>query len=60
MERVSRKHKYPQVDSYLSQEQRRNFERWVLTAVTHFDPDGWKRLFEKAGYSGEYYWTLTE
>lgn len=60
MERVSRKNKYLQVDSYLSQEQRRNFERWVLTAVTHFDPEGWKRLFEEAGYSGEYYWTLTE
>jgi len=60
IERVSRKHKYVQVDSWLNEEQRENFERWVLTAVTYYDPDGWRQLFAEAGYTGEYYWTLTE
>jgi SAM-dependent methyltransferase len=60
MERVSRSHKYLQVDSYLDDEQREKFERWQLTALTHFDPEGWRRLFAEAGYSGEYYWTITE
>lgn len=60
MERVSRKHKYLQVDSWLNEEQRQNFERWQLTAVTYFDPEGWRRLFSEAGYTGEYYWTITE
>jgi len=60
MERVSRRHKYLQVDSWLTQEQRENFERWQLTAVTYFDPDGWQEIFRKAGYTGEYNWTITE
>jgi len=60
MERVSRRAKYVQVDSWLDDTQRQNFERWVLTALTYFEPDGWRRLFADAGYTGDYYWTLTE
>ena len=60
MERVSRRHAYLQVDSWLTEEQRENFERWQLTAVTYFDPEGWRDVLRKAGYTGEYYWTITE
>lgn len=60
MARVSRRFKYVQVDSYRNDEERENFERWQLTAVTHFHPDGWRRLFAGAGYTGDYYWTITE
>ena len=60
IERVSRKYKYIQVDSWLSEEQHRNLERWQLTALTYLDPEGWKRLFAEAGYTGDYYWTITE
>lgn len=60
MERVSRAHKFVQVDSWLNEEQKGNFERWVLTALTAFDPDGWRRLFAEAGYTGDYNWTITE
>ena len=60
MERVSRRFKYLQVDSYRSEQERENFERWQLTAVTYFDPTGWRRVFERAGYTGDYYWTITE
>ncbi|MBI2756452.1 MAG: class I SAM-dependent methyltransferase [Chloroflexi bacterium] len=60
MERVSRGGKYVQVDSWLNDEQRGNFERWQLTAVTYFDPEGWRAAFADAGYDGEYYWTITE
>jgi Methyltransferase domain len=60
MERVSRRGKYLQVDSYRTPEEREKFERWVLTALTHFDPDGWRALLREAGYTGEYYWTTTE
>lgn len=62
IERVKRPggHSYIQVDSWFNDEQRDNFVNWVLTAQTYFDPDGWKALFAKAGYTGEYYWTITE
>ena len=60
MERVSRRHTYLQVDSFLNEEQRANFERWQLTALTYYDPHGWRQLLAQAGYTGEYYWTITE
>jgi hypothetical protein len=60
MERVGRGHKYLQVDSWLNEEQRENFERWQLTAVTYFPPESWEAVLEEAGYTGDYYWTLTE
>lgn len=60
IERVGRGRSYVQVDSWLNEEQRTNLEQWVLTALTYHDPDGWRTLFDEAGYRGEYYWTLTE
>jgi ubiquinone/menaquinone biosynthesis C-methylase UbiE len=60
VERVSRAHKYVQIDSWLNQEQYENLMKWVLTAVTFFEPEGWRQLFRDAGYTGDYYWTLTE
>ena len=59
-ERVSRCAKYVQVDSWLNEDQRKNFERWALTADTYFDPAGWRDFFSRAGYTGDYYWTVTE
>lgn len=60
IERVGRGQSYVQVDSWLNEEQRRNLDLWVLTALTYMAPDGWRRLFHEAGYNGDYYWTLTE
>jgi len=60
LDRVSREHKYLQVDSFLTEEQRENFERWQLTALTYFDPEGWRRLLADVGYTGDYFWTITE
>lgn len=59
IERVGRR-RYVQVDSWLTELQREKFERWQLTARTYSDPEGWRRLFAEAGYTGDYYWTLTE
>ncbi len=60
IERVGREHRYVQVDSWLNELQREKFERWQLTARTYSDPDGWRRLFAEAAYTGDYYWTVTE
>lgn len=49
---------FVQVDSYRNEEERAIFLDWVLTAHTHDYPDGWLRLFEEAGYTGDHYWTL--
>ena len=47
IERVGREHRYVQVDSWLTEEQREKFERWQLTAATYSDPEGWRRLFRR-------------
>jgi SAM-dependent methyltransferase len=60
IERVSGGRAFVQVDSYRTPEQKEIFESWVLTAEFYDYPDGWKRLFKEAGYSGDYYWTIIE
>ena len=62
IERVKRPngHSYVQVDSWLTPEQQADFERWQLTALTYYAPEGWKQLFAAGGYRGDFYWTLTE
>jgi len=60
MQRVSPSGGYIQVDSYRTPEERALFLDWVLTAKTHDYPQGWKALFEEAGYTGDYYWTIIE
>jgi ubiquinone/menaquinone biosynthesis C-methylase UbiE len=51
---------FVQVDSYHTPEQREVFESWVLTARYHDYPTGWKVLFDEAGYTGDYNWTIIE
>ena len=48
------------VDSYRTEEQRDLFVEWVLTAEHHDFPDGWIALFDEAGYTGDYNWTIIE
>ncbi|HXM81133.1 MAG TPA: class I SAM-dependent methyltransferase [Burkholderiales bacterium] len=51
---------FVQVDSYRTPEQKALFEDWVLTALYHDYPPGWIKLFEDAGYTGDYYWTIVD
>jgi len=49
---------FVQVDSYHTPEQRALFLDWVLTAQFHDYPQGWLQVFEEAGYTGDWAWTL--
>ncbi len=60
MQRLAPGRGYIQVDSYRTPREEEIFLSWVLTAKTHYDPAGWVRLFEEAGYTGDYYWTIIE
>lgn len=60
IQRLSGGRAFVQVDSYHTTEQKEIFESWVLTAEFHDYPDGWKKLFEEAGYTGDYFWTIIE
>jgi len=58
IERVSRGKSYVVVDSYYSSDQKREFEKWMLTAEFHDYPEGWMALFKEAGYGGHFSWNI--
>lgn len=58
IQRLSGGRAFVQVDSYRTPEQKAIFEDWVLTARFHDYPEGWVKLFDEAGYTGDYYWTI--
>lgn len=60
IERLAPGRGFVQVNSYRTATQKALFEEWVLTAKFHDYPDGWIQLFEAAGYTGDYYWTIIE
>ena len=49
---------FVQVDAYRSEAEKKLFESWCLTAETYLGPAEWVALFQQAGYSGDYYWTI--
>jgi SAM-dependent methyltransferase len=60
IERVAPGRGYIQVDAYRNDDERDVFLDWVLTAETFGKPDMWRSLFARAGYTGDYYWTILE
>ncbi len=58
MERLAPGKGFIQVDSYHNDEQKEIFESWVLTAQFYDYPAGWIKLFQEAGYTGDWYWTV--
>jgi ubiquinone/menaquinone biosynthesis C-methylase UbiE len=58
MQRLAPGKGFVQVDSYHTPQQKEVFESWVLTAKFHDYPQGWVSLFNEAGYTGDWYWTI--
>lgn len=60
IERLAPGKGFVQVDSFRTPEQKAVFESWVLTAEFYDYPEGWRSLFDEAGYTGDWYWTIIE
>ena len=56
IERVSKKNKYIIVDAFSNDKEQEDLNNWNLTAKTILHTDEWKKLFDKVGYTGDYYW----
>lgn len=56
--RVGKKNFFIQVDSYETEDQKKIFESWVLTAKFYGYPSEWLELFKECNYQGDYYWTI--
>jgi SAM-dependent methyltransferase len=57
VQRVSKKYCFITVDSYYTEEQRKEFESWCLTAKTHMYPEEWVETFKQHDYIGDYWFT---
>ena len=60
IQRVTRRHAYIVVDAWRNEEERERLHRWVVTCKTAMHVEDWKRLFDEAGYKGDYYWFIAE
>jgi ubiquinone/menaquinone biosynthesis C-methylase UbiE len=60
VERLAPGRGFIQVDSYRTPAERELFMSWVLTARFHDYPEAWIKLFNEAGYTGDWYWTILE
>lgn len=60
IERVCPGRGFVQVDAYRTEAERAVFLEWMLTAKTYDTPAGWLQLFESAGFTGNYWWTILE
>ncbi len=58
VQRVSRKWSFVVLDAYRNEEERRRIEAWNLTALTVLSTEGWVKVFDEAGYEGDYYWFI--
>lgn len=60
IERVAPGGGFVQVDAYRTERERELFLEWMLTAKTYDTPTGWLSLFERADYTGHYWWTVLQ
>lgn len=58
VERVSRGNSFIIVDAWRNENEHRRLLQWNLTALTYMHVDDWKKLFDEAGYQGDYYWFI--
>lgn len=58
IQRVSRGNAFIVVDAWRTDAERENLMKWILTAKTCMHVDDWKKLFDEAGYRGDYHWFI--
>jgi protein-L-isoaspartate(D-aspartate) O-methyltransferase len=54
IERVGRKHKYIEVESFRNEEEQVNLMYWVLTGRCFLSPGEWEWFYDLAGYTGDH------
>ncbi len=54
IDRVGKKHKYIEVESFRNEEEQVNLMYWVLTGRCFFSPGEWEWFFKQAGYTGDH------
>jgi SAM-dependent methyltransferase len=58
IERVSRGKSFITVDAFRNEQEKERMFAWNLTGRTIMSTRDWKILFDKVGYTGDYYWFI--
>jgi SAM-dependent methyltransferase len=60
IQRVTKKNAFISVNAWRNEKQKRNMQKWNMTAQTCLHVNDWKKLFKEVGYRGDYWWFLAE
>ena len=58
LQRISKGHSFVQVDSFHNELEKERMLAWAPTIKTLCSPTGWLEMFQRAGYLGDYWWTI--
>ena len=58
IQRISKGHSFVQVDSFHNELEKERMLAWAPTIKTLCSPTGWREMFQRAGYLGDYWWTI--
>lgn len=60
VERLAPGRCFVQFDAYRTEHEREVFTSWQLTCKYFDTPEGWRRTMARAGYTGDYFWTIVQ
>lgn len=60
IQRVSKQHAFIMVNAWRDEAERQKMLKWNTTALTCMHVDEWKKLFDRAGYTKDFYWFFVD
>ncbi|MDD5079040.1 MAG: class I SAM-dependent methyltransferase [Candidatus Omnitrophica bacterium] len=60
IERVKKQNAFLTVNAWRNDEEKEKLLKWNITAKTVMHVDDWKKLFLEIGYTGDYWWFITD
>ncbi len=56
IQRVSKGNSYITLGAYKNKQEKKILDDWAVVATTYMHEQDWLEIFDKAGYSGDYFW----
>ncbi len=56
IQRTSKQHSFVSLGSYKDDSEKKIIDEWAVVATTYAHEDDWLKIFEMAGYQGDYWW----
>ena len=56
IQRVSKKEAFVSLGAYKNDIERETLDNWAVVATTYASEEDWIKIFDKAGYTGDYWW----